>query len=88
MLLLRIPSLNLELMKRYGNNSGKSGVIAYETGEESIAVQFVTGEIYLYTYASAGKRNVERLKKLAAKGEGLSTFISQVVKGGYEGKVE
>jgi hypothetical protein len=47
-------------------------------------VQFVNGGKYKYTYASAGKENVEKMKVLAIEGKGLSTFIQQHVKDMYE----
>jgi hypothetical protein len=76
------------MMLRYANKQGNSGVVRYETGEEAITVEFVGGETYLYTYNSAGKKNIETMKKLAKKGEGLSTFISQEVKEKFECKLE
>ncbi|HZV67697.1 MAG TPA: hypothetical protein VFG03_22655 [Telluria sp.] len=66
-------------MERYRALGGDSGVVAYQIGERAIAVQFHSGEIYHYTYASAGRRNIERMKRLARAGKGLSTFISQHV---------
>ena len=70
-------------MEHYKNLSGDSGVVAYEIGTESIKVQFIDGSIYLYNYQSAGKDNIERMKRLAIAGEGLSSFIGNVVKDGY-----
>ena len=74
-------------MTKYANLSGDAGIAAYEIGADSITVQFNTGDIYLYTYASAGRENIERMKSLAAAGRGLTTFISQVVKMGYDRKL-
>jgi hypothetical protein len=71
---------------RYGNKNGHSGVVAYEIGEDSITVKFSGGDTYLYSYASAGKKRVETMKKLARSGEGLSTFISQEVRERFERK--
>lgn len=71
-------------MIHYGNKSGNSGVLSYETGDAFILVTFTGGETYRYTYRSAGKRRVETMKKLAAKGEGLSTFISREAHDRYE----
>lgn len=34
----------------------------------------------VYTYQSAGRANIERMKLLAASGRGLSTFISTTVR--------
>jgi hypothetical protein len=75
-------------MEKYKNLSGNSGVIAYTFGEYSITVQFSDGEVYQYTYESAGKRNVEKMKKLAIAGKGLSSFISRTVKERYAEKVK
>jgi hypothetical protein len=71
-------------MVPYGNAAGNSGVIAYEIGTDRIHVQFVDGKIYTYTNASAGASNIRLMKVLAKSGKGLSTFISQHVKDGYE----
>jgi hypothetical protein len=49
-------------------------------------VQFIGGETYLYTYESTGADAVELMKTLAVQGRGLSTFISQSVKGAYATK--
>jgi len=70
-------------MKRYRNLSGESGVVAYEVGTDSIAIEFVDGRTYLYTAASAGADNIARMQQLAQAGRGLSTFISRVVKDHY-----
>ncbi|MDV6168771.1 hypothetical protein R1T16_10065 [Flavobacterium sp. DG1-102-2] len=70
-------------MEHYKNISGNSGVTAYEIKDESVRVQFGHDSVYLYTYASAGKRNIEKMKKLAVEGAGLSTYISRHVKDKY-----
>lgn len=49
----------------------------YQSGKDYIIVQFKSGEVYKYTYASAGNETIETMKKLAADNVGLSTFISQ-----------
>ncbi|MDB6095174.1 MAG: hypothetical protein JWM32_2736 [Verrucomicrobia bacterium] len=74
-------------MKRYGNRSGNSGVVAYESGPDWIQVQFVDGHVYEYTRASAGAENLATMKRLAQSGSGLSTFISTAVKSGYSKRV-
>lgn len=71
-------------MKRYKNLEGHSGVTAYEPGDDSIAIEFGHKAVYLYTYSSTGKAIVNRMKKLAEKGKGLSTYISQKVRDKYE----
>jgi hypothetical protein len=73
-------------MKRYANQSGSSGVVAYELGEEFIDVKFVGGEVYRYTARRPGARDVLHMKELALRGEGLSTFISRHIRNRYESK--
>lgn len=70
-------------MQRYRNGQGDSGVAAYELGPDYIRVKFRHGATYEYDYASTGQFQVERMKVLAASGEGLATFISQFVKANY-----
>jgi hypothetical protein len=70
------------------NNSGTSGVEFYEIENDDIVVQFVDGRIYRYSYASAGKENVEKMKQLAIAGVGLTTYINQYVRDKYESKLE
>ena len=70
-------------MHRYRNVHGDSGVAAYETGHDYIRVMFKHGGTYEYDYASTGQFHVERMKDLAASGEGLATFINQFVKTNY-----
>lgn len=73
-------------MKRYKDLDGDSGIRAYETGSDFIRVQFKDGSVYLYTYSSAGRGNIERMKKLAAHGDGLNAFINKNVRNRYERK--
>jgi hypothetical protein len=70
-------------MHRYRNVQGSSGVAAYETGPDYIRVMFKHGGTYEYDYASTGQLHVERMKALAASGQGLATFISKFVKANY-----
>lgn len=63
-------------MKRYGNLHGNSGIAAYEAGKRFIRIQFTSGSVYLYTYESAGKDDVEEMKELAKEGSGLTRFIN------------
>jgi hypothetical protein len=71
-------------MKKYLNKSGKSGVRFYETGKDYIKILFVKeSKSYLYNYVKPGKTHVEKMKKLAEEGLGLSTYISQHVKENY-----
>lgn len=73
-------------MERYGNLSGNSGVVAYEIGDEHIEVRFHDEVVYTYTYQSAGRGNVEQMKRLAKAGRGLSSFISRVVRSRFASK--
>ncbi len=73
-------------MERYLNLGGNSGVEAYEIGEDYIRVQFADGSVYLYTYASAGREHIERMKELARRGQGLNGYINRYVRKAYERK--
>jgi hypothetical protein len=65
-------------MAPYKSKSGKdSGVIAYEIGDDYIIVEFKTGDIYTYSYSSAGEDVIKEMKRRALANKGLSTFISQ-----------
>lgn len=74
-------------MRTYKNLNGDSGVRAYELGPDFITVKFLDGTKYRYTYACPGNLFVERMKKLATAGKGLSTYISQTVRDRYESKL-
>lgn len=74
-------------MDRYENLNGDSGVAAYQIGPGEILVQFKSGDTYRYTHASAGRRTVEHMKRLALRGEGLATYISQHVRNHYATKL-
>lgn len=73
-------------MYRYENKGGDSGIAAYETGSDFIRIKFSDGTVYLYTYNSAGRSSIERMKKLAQLGEGLNTYINKEVRKKYERK--
>ena len=73
-------------MKRYRNLSGDSGVVAYAFGPESVIVRFQDGRNYVYTAQSVGAPAIEKMKRLAKAGRGLSTYISQEVKDKYARK--
>ena len=49
-------------------------------------MRFVDGHVYTYSHASAGKQHVEKMKRLASEGQGLSGYISKHVKDRYESK--
>lgn len=67
----------------YGNRGGNSGVVAFQAGPDFIRVKFHDDCIYLYTYASAGEANIERMKELAYAGQGLNGYINRHVRNRY-----
>lgn len=71
--------------KKY-QDSKKSGIAAYTYSSDRISIKFRSGSIYEYTYSSAGKRNIEKMKKLADKGSGLNSFINKKVRHKYSKK--
>lgn len=72
-------------MQRYLNVDGDSNIEAYEIGTTYIDVKFFgTAKVYRYSYYSAGKANVEKMKELAREGNGLNSFIMRTVKYNYE----
>lgn len=75
-------------MRSYEDSSHASGVSAYEAGDDFIVVRFKSGDTYVYDYESTGRDAVETMKRLAASGKGLSTYISREVKGDYAAKIK
>jgi nitrous oxidase accessory protein NosD len=65
-------------MKRYQNLKGDSGITHYKIAEDSISLKF-EGSKTVYTYSNqiTGRTHVEKMKELAEKGTGLSTYIAQ-----------
>ncbi|WP_368563036.1 hypothetical protein [Pseudoxanthomonas sp. UTMC 1351] len=71
-------------MKRYRHEGDDTGVEAYRTTPTSIFVKFRDSDrVYEYSNASAGTANVAKMKRLAAAGKGLSTFITRHVRDRY-----
>ena len=64
-------------MKKYGNASGKSGVVRYRIEQDRIVVEFVNGNRYSYSVNKAGFTHVTRMKELAEEGKGLATYIAR-----------
>jgi hypothetical protein len=63
-------------MHRYKNQN--SGVTHYFNGKDYIEIKFKNKSGgYTYNYALNGKKHIDALKKLAVKGKGLNTYISQ-----------
>lgn len=72
----------------YINKSGHSGIVAYEAGSDNIIIQFNDGEMYLYTYSATGEKHVEEMKRLAQKGEGLTTYINKNIRERFQRKLK
>lgn len=71
-------------MEIYKNISGSSGVARYELRASSIVVEFRgSGRLYEWSYASAGRAAVERMKTLAKAGSGLNSYIQTSVRKDY-----
>lgn len=70
----------------YANISGNSGVSEYELGNDFIKVRFGNRDPYVYNHNSAGSIHVNEMKRLAAIGEGLATYISQNCRDRYAKK--
>ncbi|WP_373071166.1 hypothetical protein [Sulfurimonas sp.] len=70
-------------MTKYLDIDNDSGIEAYEISSDRISVKFKGGSVYVYSYQSAGKDNIEHMKKLAKTGDGLNSFINLNVKYKY-----
>jgi hypothetical protein len=75
-------------MDRYYDQSGISGVEAFEIGPHSITVRFVDGGTYLYDRERPGPLHVAQMIALARAGAGLATYINQQVRGNYAKKLD
>lgn len=73
-------------MQAYKNLGGNSNIKAFYIGEDNIDVQFNGGDIYRYSYQSAGREKVEQMKKLAVQGVGLNSYIMRNARKNYERK--
>lgn len=72
-------------MKTYRNLSGTSNIQCYDITDDAIHVVFQSGthRHYLYNHERPGKAMVDEMKRLAAEGRGLCTYISRAVKDNY-----
>jgi len=71
-------------MVSYKNLNGNGGVSAYETGDDFIRLRFgKERKAYLYNYSKPGKKHVDKMKKLAISGTGLTTYVNQYVRDNY-----
>jgi hypothetical protein len=72
-------------MQQYLNLGGKSGIEAYEISGTYISVKFKrNSKICIYSYNLAGRNNVENMKILARKGQGLNSYIMRNVRDLYD----
>ena len=71
-------------MKKYKGISENSGVSAYRSGIDRIDIKFQDGRLYTYSYRSAGRDHVEKMKDLAETGKGLTTYINKYVRELYD----
>ena len=69
---------------RYANLNGNSNVISFEIGSDYIDVTFGDYSTYRYSYSSAGRYNVEEMKRLAYRGYGLNSYIMRNCRYDYE----
>ncbi|MDR2818118.1 MAG: hypothetical protein LBB37_01580 [Endomicrobium sp.] len=68
-------------MQQYLNLGEKSGIEVYEISGTYISIKFKrSSKIYIYRYNRAGRDNVEIMKILARKGQGLNSYIMKNVK--------
>ena len=74
-------------MQQYSDRSGDSGVVAYEIGPGSIAVQFSRGGTYLYNNSKPGAEHVAEMQRLAQLGDGLNAYINKFVRKSYAQKI-
>ena len=75
------------IMARYKKTSNNSGILSYSLGDDFIKIVFKSGDTYLYTNKSTGKKHISQMKKLAAKGKGLTTYINIHVRDKFEEKL-
>ena len=74
-------------MISYSNLSGDSSVLDYELGHDFIKVRFgSSATIYVYDHSRPGVVRVDEMKRLAAAGRGLATYISQQIGEDYSRK--
>jgi len=72
-------------MKTY--HAPRSGIAAYAEGKDYIVIQFKTGQRYRYDFAQPGRRHVAKMKALAHRTSGLTTYINQHVRENYSRKL-
>ncbi len=71
----------------YGNHGGNSGVRYFAFGPSSIRVWFKGDDGYEYDDSRPGRAHVDAMKRLAAEGRGLATYINRHIRGNYARKL-
>lgn len=74
-------------LTRYADLDRDSGVSAYAFGRDFILVEFRSHDLYRYDYRAPGRAAVQTMKRLAAAGRGLATFINRHVRDRYAEKL-
>ena len=75
-------------MHRYKSLSGHSGIRAFDIKQDSIKIEFNDGSIYLYDDKKPGPVHLAQMKKLAIKGQGLTTYINKWVRQNFAAKLK
>jgi hypothetical protein len=75
-------------MRPYKSKDSNTGVSFYEPGKDHIIIRFRIGGTYLYDHKKPGRKAVEKMKLLAEKGKGLSTYINKYVRENYAARIE
>jgi hypothetical protein len=76
------------IMRKY-HSDHYSGVVAYHIEDRDIKILFPPDKdgqpfVYTYSYDKPGKKHVEEMKKRAAKGSDLATYINKNIREKYE----
>jgi hypothetical protein len=61
----------------YKSSNASSGVLRYAIGSDFIWIEFQDLKVYRYSENSIGKSEIADMKRLAATGSGLSTFMNK-----------
>ena len=71
-------------MTPYQNLSGRSGVSEFTIGPDFIKIRFISkSDVYVYDASKPGANHVGNMKKLAAEGRGLATYVSKNIRKRY-----
>ncbi|WP_243324177.1 hypothetical protein [Geothrix sp. SG200] len=57
--------------------SDRSGVEAFQIGEEFIKIRFRNKRVYTYSTKRIHPSKIDQMKALASEGRGLNTFVNQ-----------